>query len=62
MKKLEHFLDLAAGAGVEIVQSFPADCVPIRRGEIVGPIDYIVAKGGASVSSVAPSSTVWLNV
>ncbi len=48
MKKLEHFLDLAAGAGVEILQSFPADCVPIRRGEIVGPIDHIVAKDGAS--------------
>ena len=43
MKKLEHFLDMTAGAGVEIVQSFPADCVPISRGEIVGPIDHIVA-------------------
>jgi len=48
MNKLEHFLDLATRADVEIVQPFPADCVPIHRGEIVGPIDNIVAREAAS--------------
>ena len=32
MRHLATFLDRLAAVGVEIVQSFPDDCVPIRRG------------------------------
>ena len=41
MKQLERFLDLVEGQGVEIVQQFPSDCVPIDRGKIVLPIEEI---------------------
>jgi peptidoglycan/xylan/chitin deacetylase (PgdA/CDA1 family) len=43
MGQLPRFLDLVQAEAVEIVQSFPDDCVPIRRGQIVGNIDHIVA-------------------
>jgi peptidoglycan/xylan/chitin deacetylase (PgdA/CDA1 family) len=43
MKQLPRFLDLVHQEGVEIVQSFPDDCLPIHRGKIVGKIDHIVA-------------------
>jgi peptidoglycan/xylan/chitin deacetylase (PgdA/CDA1 family) len=42
MKQLARFLDRAIENGVEIVQDFPADCVPIRDGRIVGSLDGIV--------------------
>lgn len=42
MKHLARFLDRAIAEGVEIVQEFPPDCVPIRDGEIVGSLDGIV--------------------
>jgi peptidoglycan/xylan/chitin deacetylase (PgdA/CDA1 family) len=42
MKQLPRFLDLVRAEGVEIVQAFPDDCVPIRRGEIVGSIERLV--------------------
>jgi len=44
MKQLPRFLDRVRAEGVEVVQSFPDDCMPIRRGEIVGKIDYIVTE------------------
>lgn len=43
MKQLPRFLDRVQAEGIEIVQTFPDECVPIRRGEIVGNIDHIVA-------------------
>jgi peptidoglycan/xylan/chitin deacetylase (PgdA/CDA1 family) len=43
MKQLPRFLEQVQAEGVEIVQAFPDDCVPIRRGEIVGRIDHMVA-------------------
>jgi peptidoglycan/xylan/chitin deacetylase (PgdA/CDA1 family) len=46
MKQLPRFLDRVRAEGVEVIQSFPADCVPIRRGEIVGKLDHIVATDG----------------
>lgn len=42
MKHVARFLDQAIAQGVEIVQDFPPDCVPIRGGEIVGSLDGLV--------------------
>jgi peptidoglycan/xylan/chitin deacetylase (PgdA/CDA1 family) len=42
MRQLPRFLDRALEEGVEIVQDFPAECVPIRAGRIVGSLDGIV--------------------
>ncbi len=42
MVQLARFVDEALGRGVEIVQEFPPDCVPIRDGEIVGSLDGLV--------------------
>ena len=46
MPHLPRFLDRVREAGVAIVQAFPDACVPIRRGEIVGRVDHIVATDG----------------
>lgn len=40
---LEEFCDHAAAEGVEIVQDFPAACLPIEAGEIRGPLAEIAA-------------------
>ena len=42
MKQLARFLDEVNRRGIEIVQEFPPDCVPIRNGEIVGSLDGMV--------------------
>ena len=39
MASLPRFLDTALARGVEIVQDFPPDCVPIRKGKVVGSLD-----------------------
>lgn len=43
MKQLARFLEMLQQQEVEIVQSFPSDCVPIYRGKVVGKIDHIVS-------------------
>jgi peptidoglycan-N-acetylglucosamine deacetylase len=43
MNHLERFLDRAARAGARFHQDFPLDCVPIRSGEIVLPIQAYVS-------------------
>jgi peptidoglycan/xylan/chitin deacetylase (PgdA/CDA1 family) len=43
MDHLERFLDLAGREGMRFRQDFPDDCVPIRRGEIVRPLDGLVS-------------------
>ena len=43
MKALPRFLDRALAEGVQIVQHFPTDCVPILKGKILRPLDDIVA-------------------
>ncbi|MGY3621184.1 polysaccharide deacetylase family protein [Bradyrhizobium sp. USDA 10063] len=43
MDHLEDFLDRAAALGARFRQEFPPDCVPIRAGEIVLPIDAYVS-------------------
>ncbi|MFH0298910.1 polysaccharide deacetylase family protein [Bradyrhizobium sp. 31Argb] len=43
MEHLEDFLDRAAALGARFRQEFPPDCVPIRSGEIVLPIDAYVS-------------------
>lgn len=43
MKALPRFLDVALEAGVQIVQDFPTECVPVVRGTVQRPMDDIVA-------------------
>jgi peptidoglycan-N-acetylglucosamine deacetylase len=43
MDHLERFLDHAATVGAQFRQDFPPQCVPIRSGEIVLPIDDYVS-------------------
>lgn len=42
MKALPRFLDAALAAGVEIVQEFPADCVPVLRGVVQRSVEHVV--------------------
>jgi peptidoglycan-N-acetylglucosamine deacetylase len=49
MDHLEDFLDRAAVLGARFRQEFPPDCVPIRAGEIVLPIDAYVSSIEESV-------------
>lgn len=47
MRHLDRFLGLLADSGAELVQDFPAGCVPLRRGAASGPIgDYVRAPSG----------------
>lgn len=42
MDHLERFLDQAAEIGVRFMQDFPADCVPLRRGETVRSLHGVI--------------------
>jgi peptidoglycan/xylan/chitin deacetylase (PgdA/CDA1 family) len=42
-RTLPVFLDAVQGKGVEIVQDFPPDCVPMERGRLVGDVSGLVA-------------------
>jgi peptidoglycan-N-acetylglucosamine deacetylase len=44
MKHLEQFLDQAVDLGVRFTQDFPADCVPICRGDTVGSLDGLITR------------------
>jgi peptidoglycan/xylan/chitin deacetylase (PgdA/CDA1 family) len=50
MQHLESLLDRAAAAGARFRQEFPADCVPIRGGKIVLPIEPYVSTIEESVA------------
>jgi hypothetical protein len=39
MKHLDSFLTALKESNVPIVQEYPEDCVPMREGRIVGPIE-----------------------
>jgi peptidoglycan-N-acetylglucosamine deacetylase len=41
---LERFLPAARKAGARFRQDFFPDCVPLRRGEVVRPMDHLVAR------------------
>ena len=43
MNRLEEFLDRASTADARFRQDFPPDCLPIRQGQIVRPIDSFVS-------------------
>ena len=49
MAHLEEFLDRAAAAGARFRQDFPPACTPIRRGEIVLPLNPYVSSIEESV-------------
>lgn len=42
-QRLSAFIDVLQEAGYDMVQQFPDDCVPIRRGRIVGELDGLVS-------------------
>jgi peptidoglycan/xylan/chitin deacetylase (PgdA/CDA1 family) len=48
MRHLERFLDLAADEGARFVHELPESCVPIRRGEVTGPLDGLVSAAGSA--------------
>jgi hypothetical protein len=50
MRHLETFLDSAGKAGARFRQEFPPDCVPIRAGGIVLPIEPYVSTIEESVT------------
>jgi peptidoglycan-N-acetylglucosamine deacetylase len=50
MRHLETFLDSARKAGARFRQEFPPDCVPIRTGKIVLPIEPYVSTIDESVA------------
>ena len=43
MLNLERFIGLLRGAGAEIVQEFPPECVPILLGRVMFPVDQYIA-------------------
>jgi peptidoglycan/xylan/chitin deacetylase (PgdA/CDA1 family) len=43
MRHLDRFLGRAVDMGVRFRQEFPSDCMPIRAGRIVAPVDDFVA-------------------
>jgi peptidoglycan/xylan/chitin deacetylase (PgdA/CDA1 family) len=43
MRHLDRFIGLLADSGCVFRQDFPPDCVPIRRGRLVGRLDGLVA-------------------
>jgi len=45
MSQLPRFLDLLAEAGVEVVQEFPPECLPIVRGEQLVSLDHLMPAG-----------------
>ena len=51
MPTLADFYARAMEMGAEIVQDFPASCVPIRQGQIVGPIDDLVTPALADAAN-----------
>ena len=46
MRHLEAFLDTALDEGARFVLDLPDDCVPIRRGEVVGSLEGLVSGVG----------------
>lgn len=42
MRRLPALLDELAARGTQLRQDFPADCVPIRRGQLVGPVEQLL--------------------
>ncbi|MGH0029371.1 MAG: polysaccharide deacetylase family protein [Myxococcota bacterium] len=54
MRQLDRFLSAAEARGVELVQEFPPDCVPIRGGEVVGSLEGLVC--GDTPEPVQPLS------
>jgi peptidoglycan-N-acetylglucosamine deacetylase len=47
MAHLERFLDLAEEQGARFALELPEQCVPIRRGEIVGSLQGLVSDAGS---------------
>jgi peptidoglycan/xylan/chitin deacetylase (PgdA/CDA1 family) len=48
MAKLPEFLTRLEQEGVEVVQAFPDDCVPIREGATQWPLDGLMPQPGAA--------------
>ena len=48
MRNLDSFLAGRIDEGVRFAQEFPPDCVPIRRGQVLSPLEGFVAGAAAS--------------
>lgn len=48
MGRLKIFIDRMRDHGGEFRQDFPPDCVPIRRGEVLGPLERYITVGTVS--------------
>jgi peptidoglycan/xylan/chitin deacetylase (PgdA/CDA1 family) len=51
MDRLGDFLDAVTEDGTEVVQDFPDHCVPLRCGEVRGPIHHLVTVADAEVAT-----------
>jgi peptidoglycan/xylan/chitin deacetylase (PgdA/CDA1 family) len=58
MPTLVEFCRRLTDLGVEIVQDFPASCVPIRQGEIVAPVDDLLASDRRDAPAMAGAQNV----
>lgn len=52
MDTLVEFHERVTQMGVEIVQDFPPSCVPILQGEIIGPIDDLIAPNAFGTAAI----------
>jgi peptidoglycan-N-acetylglucosamine deacetylase len=48
MRNLDRALGRMLDDGLELVQDFPADCVPIRRGRVTASLEHLVAPDSAA--------------
>jgi len=55
MKQLPRFLDAVESRGIEILQDFPAECVPIRNGKITGSFEGMIC--GDEPEAASPLSS-----
>jgi len=51
MRDLDRFIAAARDRGATFTQDFPADCVPMERGELTGPIEPYVTRNGRFVAA-----------
>lgn len=47
MKNLDRFIGAATDRGASFQQDFPAACVPIERGRLVGPVELYITENAA---------------
>lgn len=56
MRYLPEAISRICDTGAKIVQEFPPSCVPMRGGQLLAPVDHLVADAADSVSPVPTSN------